>query len=109
MKIGKPAELQQTDALSRAGNSTPAGAAGAAGAARPDAVEKTPRADAVHLSHASKNLAAEGAAEELARARKVEDVKAAIREGRFQVNAHEVADKMISQAAELLETLSRSK
>lgn len=106
MKIGKPAELQPSDALSRAGHGT---TVGSAGAARPDTVEKTPRADAVHLSHASRSLAAESAAEELARARKVEDVKAAIREGRFQVNAHAVADKMISQAAELLETLSRPK
>ncbi|HEY0878313.1 MAG TPA: flagellar biosynthesis anti-sigma factor FlgM [Zeimonas sp.] len=106
MKIGKPAEPQQPDALSRAGSGTPVVGSGGD---RPEAVEKTPRADAVHLSQASKSLAARTAAEELERARKVEDVKTAIREGRFQVNAHAVADKMITQAAELLETLSGRK
>lgn len=106
MKIGKPTELQQPDALSRATH----GVAGSATGTRSEAVEKTPAVDAVRLSQTSRNLAAEGAAQEQPlRAEKVEDVKAAIREGRFQVNAHAVADKMISQAAELLETLSRSK
>ncbi|RIK97607.1 MAG: flagellar biosynthesis anti-sigma factor FlgM [Burkholderiales bacterium] len=107
MKIGKPTEPQQPDALSRAGHGTPV--AGAAAGARSDAVEKTAPADAVHLSPASKSLATEGAAEEQMRLHKVEEVKEAIREGRFQVSAHAVADKMISQAAELLETLSRTK
>ena len=106
MKIGKP-EAQQPEALSRAGHGTPV--AGAVGGGRPDAVEKTPPADAVHLSQTSRGLAAEGANDEQLRLRKVEEVKAAIREGRFQVSAHAVADKMISQAAELLETLSRPK
>jgi len=107
MKIGKPAEPQQPDALSRAGNAAPA--VGAASASRSGAVEKTSPADAVHLSHASRSLAAEISDDEPVRLRKVEEVKAAIREGRFQVSAHAVADKMISQAAELLETLSRPK
>lgn len=107
MKIGKPTEPQQPGALSRASH----GAAGAvSGRTRPDVVEKTPAVDAVRLSQTSKNLAAEGAAAGASvREHKVEDVKAAIREGRFQVSAHAVADKMITQAAELLETLSRPK
>ncbi len=106
MKIGKPTDLQQPDALTRAAHGTVGGAAGT----RSEAVEKTPAVDAVRLSQTSRSLAAEGAAEEQpVRAQKVEDVKAAIREGRFQVSAHAVADKMISQAAELLETLSRGK
>jgi len=107
MKIGKPTEPQAAEALSRAGN---APLHAVAGHSRSTAVEKTPPVDAVHLSPASRNLAAEGAqGEQTVRAQKVEDVKAAIREGRFQVNAHAVADKMIAQAAELLEVLSRSK
>lgn len=106
MKIGKPTELQQADALTRAGNGSVGGTSGT----RSEAVEKTPAVDAVRLSQTSRSLAAEGTAEEQpVRAEKVEDVKAAIREGRFQVRAHAVADKMISQAAELLETLSRSR
>jgi len=107
MKIGKPAESQAADALSRTGNA-PSNAV--AGHSRSTAVDKTAPVDAVHLSPASRNLAAEGAqAGQSVRAQKVEDVKAAIREGRFQVNAHAVADKMIAQAAELLEALSRPK
>ncbi len=107
MKIGKPADLQQTDALSRPGQP----AAGVvSGTSRSDAVEKAAAADAVRLSHTSRNLAAEGAADEMpVRAAKVAEVQAAIREGRFQVDTHAVADKMIEQAAELLETLSRRK
>ncbi|MDT3677582.1 MAG: flagellar biosynthesis anti-sigma factor FlgM [Burkholderiaceae bacterium] len=107
MKIGKPAEPQQPDALSRAGHGAPA--AGTASASHSEAVEKTSPAGSVHLSQASRSLGAESAADEQVRLRKVEEVKAAIREGRFQVSAHAVADKMISQAAELLETLSRPK
>ena len=37
---------------------------------------------------------------------KVEEVKAAIQEGRFHVSAEAVADKMISAAAELIETMA---
>ncbi len=106
MKIGKPTELQQTDALTRAGH----GAVGGVAGTRSEAVEKTPGVDAVHLSQTSRSLTAERVAEEQpVRSEKVEEIKAAIREGRYQVSAHAVADKMISQAAELLETLSRSK
>ena len=105
MKIGKPTELQQTDALTRAGH----GAGGGVAGTRSEAVEKTPGVDAVHLSQTSRSLAAERVEEQPVRSEKVEEIKAAIREGRFQVSAHEVADKMISQAAELLETLSRAK
>ena len=107
MKIGKPADVQQTDALSRPGHP----AAGAAsGASRSDAVDKVAGTDAVRLSQTSRNLASEGATDEMpVRAAKVAEVQAALREGRFEVDAQAVADKMIAQAAELLETLSRRK
>ncbi len=102
MKISKPAEIQLTDALSR----TPqAGARAIAGHTADGAVEK---ADAVRLSQTSRDLSAENAGENVpVRAAKVEEVKAAIRDGRFHVNAAAVAEKMITQAAELLETLSK--
>lgn len=106
MKIGKPTEAQQPDALSRAAHGT---AGAVSGRTRADAVEKTPAVDAVRLSQTSRSLAAETAEGASVRQHKVEDVKAAIREGRFQVSAHAVADRMITQAAELLETLSRPK
>jgi negative regulator of flagellin synthesis FlgM len=107
MRIGKPTELQQTDARTRAGGT---GAVGGVAGTRSEPVEKTPGVDAVRLSQTSRSLATERVAEEEpVRSKKVEEIKAAIREGRFQVSAHAVADKMISQAAELLETLSRAK
>ncbi len=105
MKIGKPAETQQPDPLSRSAS----GAVRAVpGHARSDAVEKTAPVDAVRLSRTSRSLAAEGESMPV-RTKKVEDVQAALRDGRFQIDAHAVADRMIAQAAELLETLSRAK
>ncbi|MBN9460984.1 MAG: flagellar biosynthesis anti-sigma factor FlgM [Burkholderiales bacterium] len=101
MKIGKPADIQQTDASLRQSNSTAAATARSGGSGT---VEKATDADAVRLSQTSKALTADGTP---VNAAKVEEVKTALREGRFHVNVHAVADKMISQAAELLETLSR--
>lgn len=101
MKIGKPADIQATEVALRHGNKA---IAPATGSSRAEPVQKTPEVDAVRLSQAAKSQLAESTPVNSA---KVEEVKAALREGRFQVNAHAVADKMISQAAELLEALSR--
>ncbi len=101
MKIGKPADIQATEISLRQGNKA---IAPATGSSRAEPVQKTPEVDAVRLSQATKSQLAETTPVNSA---KVEEVKAALREGRFQVNAHAVADKMISQAAELLEALSR--
>lgn len=113
MKIGKPAETPPTDARPRPGSAVSRAAAGkpaAAGHSHSGPVEKAAAVDAVHLSPASRNLVAEGALEgQAVRTHKVEEVQTAIREGRFEVNAYAVADKMITQAAELIETLSRPK
>ena len=108
MKIGKPAEIQQTDALSRPAQ---AGAsATSSGHTASGAVERATAVDAVRLSQTSRDLAAEsGGGSTPVRTAKVEAVRTAIREGHFQVNAHAVAEKMITQAAELLETLSNKR
>lgn len=103
MKIGKPAEIQHTDPSLRQSNN-PVAAGARPGGTGP--VAKSAHAGAVRLSEASKALAGDVTP---VNAAKVEEVKAALREGRFQVNAHAVADKMIAQAAELLETLTRRK
>lgn len=105
MKIDKPVEIQPTqDAALRAGQ--PAGAARPA--ARAGAQGRAGgAADSVSLSAASRGLAAELATDGAeVRHDKVAQVREAIREGRFNVKAQVVADKMIAQAAELLETLT---
>lgn len=108
MKIGKPSEIQQTTDVTLRSGQTPGGSRlpGRAGeAGRPAAAD-----DEVRLSRASRNLIGEapGAAETV-RADKIEEVRQAIEEGRFPVNAEVVAERMISEAAQLLETLSQGK
>lgn len=105
MKIGKPAEVQPNDAPSRTPRAGPPATAVARSA--DGAVDKASAVDAVRLSPASQSLAAESTGGMPVRPEKVEEVRQAIREGRFEVNAHAVAEKMIAQAAELLETLAR--
>lgn len=102
MKIDKPVEIQPAqDATLRAGH--PAGAARPAG----HAGAKARAADSVSLSAASRGLVADLATDGgEVRHDKVAEVREAIREGRFDVRAQVVADKMITQAAELLETLT---
>ena len=103
MKIGKPAEIQQSE-LVRATQAAGTGKAGSAGGP----VEATSAAASVQLSDTSRRLAAQaGSTGETIRAEKVEEVRRAISEGRFDVNAAVVAEKMIAEAAELLETLSQ--
>lgn len=108
MKIGKPPDLPLADALSRSGQVAVAGQASGAADARK--VERVTATDEVRLSPASRNLASDSAdAADPVRAEKVAEVRQAIREGRFQVNAKAVAEKMVTEAAELLETLTRVK
>jgi negative regulator of flagellin synthesis FlgM len=61
--------------------------------------------DQVRLSATTQSLVGTDSAEPVDSA-KVEEVRSAIQEGRFHVNAQVVADKMISAASELLETIS---
>ncbi|MFP5406656.1 MAG: flagellar biosynthesis anti-sigma factor FlgM [Gammaproteobacteria bacterium] len=105
MKIGKPAETQPTDALARSAQA--AGASRQAGTAGGGKIERTGATDKVQLSEASRKLASEIGSSDTVRAAKVEEVRQAIAEGRFHVNAKVVAEKMIAESAELLETLSR--
>ncbi|MCL4184886.1 MAG: flagellar biosynthesis anti-sigma factor FlgM [Burkholderiaceae bacterium] len=107
MKIGKPSEIQQTtDVVLRSGQ-TPGGSRlpGRAGdAGRPAA------ADEVRLTRATRTLIGETSdSAEMVGAEKIEEVRKAIEEGRFPVNADVVAQRMISEAAQLLETLSQGK
>lgn len=102
MKIGKLTETERIDLLQPAR---------AAGGERREQVAQARAADRVSVSGASRRLMAEAAAAETdpIRRQKVEEIRQALREGRFEVNAWAVADRMISEAAELLEVLSRPK
>lgn len=74
-----------------------AGAASAAAAAKPQAGVQ------VTLSGATQSLSATGSGgSDVFNAEKVEAMKQAIANGTFQVNAEAIADKMLANAAEML-------
>ncbi|MBP6813779.1 MAG: flagellar biosynthesis anti-sigma factor FlgM [Burkholderiaceae bacterium] len=100
MKVGNNIESKQPEPVPRATNGTRAPTAGS------QEVAGTVPVDKVELSATSRSIAAADGAEQPVRPGKVEEVKAAIQEGRFHVSAEAVADKMISAAAELIETMA---
>lgn len=63
-------------------------------------VKSVKSTDTVELSPLVSQLTASGAEGEFD-AKKVEAIKAAIRDGKFQINAEVVADKLIAHAADL--------
>lgn len=100
MKIGNSLDSAKIDATSRAANAsrTPATSTGGVSPATP--------IDRVELSATSQSLAATDAAAGAVRPEKVAEVRAAIEEGRFHINPHVIADRMITAASELLETMA---
>ncbi len=107
MKIGKPADIQPADALARSAQAT--AAARQAGTAGGGKIERAGAADKVQLSDTSRRLATGVEGSDSIDTAKVEEVRQAIREGRFHVNAKVVAEKIIAESAELLETLTRQR
>jgi negative regulator of flagellin synthesis FlgM len=104
MKIGQASDIHKSELL-RTVQAAGLRQAGSAGDAE---VGKTQAAAKVQLSETSRGLAADsGRSSASVREAKVEEIRKAISEGKFHVNAHAVADKMMSEAAELLETLTR--
>lgn len=112
MKIGKNQDPGQADALARAALSPRSGAAASQDTAATSPTRKVDgqSRDTVQLSAQSLALssAATAAAEtgSVASQQKIAEVRQAIAEGRFNVNAQVVAERMISQAAELLQSLT---
>lgn len=106
MKIGKPSEIQQgIDVTLRSGQAP--GSSRSPG--RTGAAEHR-SADAVHLRRSSHSLF--GTASDpvdAVRADKIDEVRHAIAQGHFQVRARVVAERMIREAAQLLETLSQGR
>lgn len=99
MKVGQTNESLQADLAARVGTRTPSGT-GVAGESA--AVGPT---DQVAISQATRKLQV-GSASEPFDAEKVNAVRAAIERGEFHVDAQKVADKMINEAAALLERIS---
>lgn len=104
MKIGNNIESLQSDLLARAANGTRLPSTPVA-----PKVGAVSGVDKVELSEISKRLTGDAApsGESDIRAEKVEEVRLAMAQGRFHVSAHVVAEKMIADAAQLIETMSR--
>ncbi|WP_302173475.1 flagellar biosynthesis anti-sigma factor FlgM [uncultured Hydrogenophaga sp.] len=97
--IGSVAGGPNKAAPTTAGEAAAAGASAssAAAAAKPQAGVQ------VTLSSATQSLSATGSgSSDVFNAEKVEAMKAAIANGSFQVNAEAIADKMLANAAEML-------
>ncbi|MCL4744222.1 MAG: flagellar biosynthesis anti-sigma factor FlgM [Burkholderiaceae bacterium] len=101
MKIGNNIESLQPELVNRATNASRSPAASGKEVA---AVEAT---DRVELSGTSRSLATSaGGSPDAVRAEKVAEVREAIQQGKFHVSAQAVADKMINEAAELIEAIT---
>jgi negative regulator of flagellin synthesis FlgM len=85
----------------------PTAGAEAAAAAAPAAAAKPQAGVTVTLSPTSQAMSAGGSSSDVFNAEKVEAMKQAIASGSFQVNPEAIADKMLSNAAEML-SASRS-
>jgi negative regulator of flagellin synthesis FlgM len=97
MKIGNPADKPiATPATTPSSNAAPSAAAGQAAATQQPAEASAQ----VALSSTATSLLSSGDAD--FNAAKVESVSQSIERGEFKVNAEVIADKLISNAAELL-------
>lgn len=102
MKIGQTHDLQRTSSLQ------PALDGRAQAPASAGAVEPVEAGDRLELSAATRSMVSGGAnTSSTIREQKVEEIRRAIQEGSFHISAQAVADRMISEAAELVETIAR--
>jgi len=99
--IGSVAGGPQKAAAAPAAGAEVAAAAGPAAAAKPQA------GVTVTLSSTTQAMSAGGSSSDVFNAEKVEAMKQSIASGSFQVNPEAIADKMLSNAAEML-SASRS-
>lgn len=100
MKIGPSTDVVKIE------SNPPVPGAGQSGVSGNAPVSPVEQADRIHLSAAAN--AADGiAADSPVSEEKVAEIRRAIEAGEFRVNPTEIADKMISEAASLLETIAR--
>ena len=106
MKIGTAANNPITEALARSAVAN--GAERVSGGSENPTVQKVEAVettDSLRLSQATRKLAAEGRGGSPVREDKVAEIRQAIDEGRFRVNAEAVADRMLSEAGDMVRTL----
>ncbi|MGE0801871.1 MAG: flagellar biosynthesis anti-sigma factor FlgM [Lautropia sp.] len=114
MMIGKPSDVGATPPTQRS-NASSAGARAAvpvptqAAAGGEQKVVGAEAADSVQLSDASRAMINADPGSDGVRADKVAAIKKAIEEGTYHVQAQKIADALIKEASELLESLSASK
>ena len=103
MMIGKPTDVGSPQSASRTADATSrrmqTGGAGGT-------VAGGPPTDSVKLADTGRAIAATGETVAEFRSEKVEALKKAIAEGTYQVQAKVVAERMIMEAAELLESMA---
>lgn len=107
MMIGKPTDVGTPQAALRTG-ATPSKRV-ESGASSDERVDGVVPSDSVEVSDTGRALAAGSQAADEFRADKVAAVKKALEEGTYQVRAKIVADRMITEAAELLESMAASR
>lgn len=94
------------DSLKKAGN-LPVSTTQTRGGKGPERAPATPasttQSDSVHLSSKVKSLAQSGGTA-VFDAKKVEEIKAAIAEGRFQVDPEKVANGLLDTVSDLIQT-----
>ena len=105
MMIGKPTDVGAPQSALRTGSATTRRIESGTGS--DEKVDGVAATDSVKLSDAGRALTAGQSAEEF-RADKVAALKAAVEAGTYEVKARVVADRMITEAAELLESMTAS-
>lgn len=102
MKIGQSHDPQRTSHLQ------PALDGRARAPASAGAVEPVEAGERIELSAATRSMVSAGTdTSNPIREHKVEEIRRAIQEGSFHVSAQAVADRMIAEAAELVEAIAR--
>jgi negative regulator of flagellin synthesis FlgM len=103
MMIGKPTDVGTPQAASRTGGARVVEAGSSGGK-----VEKVEGTDSVKLSDVGRAIVGANQTLEEFRAEKVAALKKAVEDGSYKVQAKVVADRMINEAAGLLETMAAS-
>jgi len=103
MMIGKPTDVGSPQSASRTGDVSSRRMESGAGGGKVEGVAPT---DSVSLSQAGRALTSTNQAVEDFRSDKVAALKKAIAEGTYHVQAKVVAERMIMEAAELLESMT---
>jgi flagellar biosynthesis anti-sigma factor FlgM len=103
MNINKPTDAVAPQSALRPTGATSRPAAGGSGGGKVEGVQSP---DSVTLSDTGRSLAAAGQAVDQFRQDKVAEIKRQLELGTYRIQAKVVADRMISQAADLLRAMA---